>query len=86
MIALGGIHILQSSVYIETLARMACTVYPFDWPPTTINRWTFILVSVRLGHNNMEQHLGSQNLARLSLIDQTWVFPAISFHVSPHVI
>jgi hypothetical protein len=46
----GGFQLLSGCVYIETLARWAHTVYPFDFPPTTVDRWTFLLYFVWLGN------------------------------------
>jgi hypothetical protein len=38
VIALGGFLLLSGSAYIETLAMWAREVYPFDFPPTTVDR------------------------------------------------
>jgi hypothetical protein len=38
VIALGGFLLLSGSAYIEILAKWARVVYPFDFPPTTVDR------------------------------------------------
>jgi hypothetical protein len=61
VIALGGIPTLLRLRVIETLARWARVVYPFDFPPMTVDRWTFLLYFVWLGNTSMEQHRGVQD-------------------------
>jgi hypothetical protein len=66
VIALGGFLLLLGSAYIETLAMWARAVYPFDFPPTTVDRWTFLIYFVWLGYRSIEQHRGVQEpLSRL---------------------
>jgi hypothetical protein len=60
VIALGEFLLLSGSVYIKTLAMWARVVYPFDFPPTTVDRWTVLLYFVWLGYRSTEQHLGVQ--------------------------
>jgi hypothetical protein len=50
----GGFLLLSGSAYIETLARWDRAVYPFDFPPTTVDRWTILLYFVWLGYRSME--------------------------------
>jgi hypothetical protein len=38
VIALGGFLLLSGSAYIKTLAMWARAVYPFDFPPMTVDR------------------------------------------------
>jgi hypothetical protein len=52
--------LVTGSAYIETLAMWARTVYPFDFPPTTVDRWTILLYFVWLGYSITEQHRGVQ--------------------------
>jgi hypothetical protein len=40
----GGFLLLSGCAYIETLARWARTVYPFDFPPMMVDRWTFYFI------------------------------------------
>jgi hypothetical protein len=61
VIALGGFLLFSGSACIETLARWVRTVYPFDFPPTMIDRWTFLLYFVWLGYRSMEQYRGVQD-------------------------
>jgi hypothetical protein len=44
VIALGGFQLLLGSAYIETLVRWVHAVYPFDFPPTMVDRWTFYFI------------------------------------------
>jgi hypothetical protein len=44
VIALGGFQLLLGSAYIETLVRWVRMVYPFDFPPTMVDRWTFYFI------------------------------------------
>jgi hypothetical protein len=60
VIASGGFLLLLGSAYIETLAMWAHAVYPFDFPPTTVDRWTVLLYFVWLGYRSTKQHLGVQ--------------------------
>jgi hypothetical protein len=60
VIALGGFLLLSDSVYIETLAMWAHAIYPFDFPPTTVDQWTFLIYFVWLGYRSTEQHRGVQ--------------------------
>jgi hypothetical protein len=46
--------------FYDTLARWAHTIYPFDFPATMIDRWTFLLYFIWLGYRSMEQHRGVQ--------------------------
>jgi hypothetical protein len=41
VIALGGFLLFSGFTYIETLARWARVVYPFDFPPMMVDWWTF---------------------------------------------
>jgi hypothetical protein len=52
VIALGGFLLFSGSAYIETLARWAHAVYPFDFPPTTVDQWTFLLYFVWFGNRS----------------------------------
>jgi hypothetical protein len=52
VIALWGFLLFSGSTYTETLARWARAVYPFDFPPTTIGRWIFLLYFVWLGYRS----------------------------------
>jgi hypothetical protein len=61
VIALGGFLLFSGSAYIETQARWARAVYPFDFPPTMVDQWTFLLYFVWLGYRSMEQHRGVQD-------------------------
>jgi hypothetical protein len=40
----GGLQLLLGSAYIETPVRWARVVYPFDFPPTMVDRWTFYFI------------------------------------------
>jgi hypothetical protein len=60
VIALGGFLLLSGSAYIETLAMWAHAVYPIDFPPMTVDRWTFLIYFVWLGYRSTEQHRGVQ--------------------------
>jgi hypothetical protein len=73
MIALGGFLLLSGSAYIKTLAMWARAVYPFDFPPTTVDRWTFLIHFVWLGYRSTEQHRGVQEPP----VDSSWEFPAL---------
>jgi hypothetical protein len=44
VIALGEFLLLSGSAYIKTLAMWARAVYPFDFPPTMVDRWTVLLI------------------------------------------
>jgi hypothetical protein len=60
VIAWGVFLLLSGSAYIEALAMWAHAVYPFDFPPTTVDRRTFLIYFVWLGYRIMEQHRGVQ--------------------------
>jgi hypothetical protein len=40
----GGFQLLLGSTYIETLVRWVHAVYPFDFPPTMVDGWTFYFI------------------------------------------
>jgi hypothetical protein len=50
---LGGFLLFSGSAYIETLARWARAVYPFDFPPMMVDQWTFLLYFVWLRNRSM---------------------------------
>jgi hypothetical protein len=40
----GGFQLLSGSAYIEIVVRWARAVYPFDFPPMMVDRWTFYFI------------------------------------------
>ena len=61
----------------ETLLYGAREDYPFDFLRTTVNKWTFLLVCVWLGHRSMDNQVGAQVVTRFHPVDPKREFPPI---------
>ena len=71
----------QSAVSDETLIFGGRALYPFNFLRTTVDKWTFLLVCVRLGQI-MENQVWVQILTRFHPVDPKWEFPPISLEPS----